>query len=830
MTDRGRLLNRQDLEDLLDGAALLGAGGGGPRWVGAQIIDAIEAMDRWPRLIQPEDLRDDERVAGTASIALPTAINSTDPFPWQLSQQAFLALEGASGHVLDAVLPIALGPGNALLPAIVAASLGRPLVDVAAAPRACPFLAGYSFALLPGPVRATLAMPGNPPQTLNAPNAIALQQILMTEVLGPGSPGVASIALFAMTAKTLRSAIPMGPGGGQIGLAYNYGLSRALALGRAVRVARAHGRDPVQAACVGLGGRVVFRALQAHDAPTKSGSSALTFTALDGQSSLSVYHLAENLMAWRVGDLAPLAMGPDIITYLTADGRTFTNDATDLAAVAGHEMVVITAPVPGAWRAPPFVFGWGAGIAATTGYAGAFVPVPPRDTAPAKPAPNIRDELIHLLHEASELEHFICCQYLYAAFSLKQGEGEGLTWQEAMHTRDWAQMLLLVARQEMEHLGLAANLLTAVGGAPHFTRPNFPQSPRYAELPFTLVPFSEDMLQRFVCLERPMDTPWHEACGPFREPSRPDLALTAGLAHSPEIRDSLAALYDRIRTLIMTFPGDDAALFIGPANAEIDGNILHVNFPRAGALGGIFDVTLFDIMDRPSALRAIDLIVEQGEGTSGAEEFTHYRWFRDMLDQYRAARRANPGFEPARALVANPTLSRHANTSRGETLITNPAAREVLALFNGAYETLLLFMYRLYGHPELATVQVTALAYTMFPMMTQVIRPLAEILTALPAFDNPTAHRAGPSFEISSAISLLPHAAAAQQVLTEKLAALSQTAIALGQRDDLPDRLTSIGQNLLILSTKFNSICAGTYPPDLLIPGVQHYFTQNTPG
>ena len=40
----------------------------------------------------------------------------------------------------------------------------------------------------------------------------------------------------------------------------------------------------------------------------------------------------------------------------------------------------------------------------------------------------------------------------------------------------------------------------------------------------------------------------------------------------------------------------------------------------------------------------------------------------------------------------------------------------------------------------------------------------------------------------------------------------------------------TIGQNLFILANKFNSICSGTYPPDLLIPGVQHYFTQDTPG
>ena len=38
-----------------------------------------------------------------------------------------------------------------------------------------------------------------------------------------------------------------------------------------------------------------------------------------------------------------------------------------------------------------------------------------------------REALIYMLCEAAELEHGIMCQYLYAAFSLKQSEAEGLS-------------------------------------------------------------------------------------------------------------------------------------------------------------------------------------------------------------------------------------------------------------------------------------------------------------------------------------------------------------------------------------------------------------------
>src|SRR5215471_13036540 len=48
-----------------------------------------------------------------------------------------------------------------------------------------------------------------------------------------------------------------------------------------------------------------------------------------------------------------------------------------------------------------------------------------------------REALIYMLCEAAELEHGIMCQYLYAAFSLKETEAEGLTTGEAETVQRW---------------------------------------------------------------------------------------------------------------------------------------------------------------------------------------------------------------------------------------------------------------------------------------------------------------------------------------------------------------------------------------------------------
>ena len=90
-----------------------------------------------------------------------------------------------------------------------------------------------------------------------------------------------------------------------------------------------------------------------------------------------------------------------------------------------------------------------------------------------------REELVYLLGEACEIEHGLMCEYLYAQFSLKRGVEEGLTAEQLARVQLWEATLIDVIKQEMLHLALATNVLTAVGAAPHFERPNFPVMSRW---------------------------------------------------------------------------------------------------------------------------------------------------------------------------------------------------------------------------------------------------------------------------------------------------------------------------------------------------------------
>ncbi|NNF56808.1 MAG: hypothetical protein HKN04_01065, partial [Rhodothermaceae bacterium] len=205
-----------------------------------------------------------------------------------------------------------------------------------------------------------------------------------------------------------------------------------------------------------------------------------------------------------------------------------------------------------------------------------------------------RDDLLFALTLAAELEHSLSCQYLFAAYSLKKNPEEGLTWPQAVLVQEWTTVLTEIARQEMEHLGLANNLLTAIGGAPHFRRPNFPQpAGAYGiALRAELEPLSLTALDRFIAYEKPEEPASHEDGVPV------DLQYR-----------SIHDLYRQIEEAFTRM--DEATLFIGPPEAQVDNDVMHQE--RVGDTRN-YGVKLFRVTDRASALRAVEQIIEEGEG------------------------------------------------------------------------------------------------------------------------------------------------------------------------------------------------------------------------
>jgi hypothetical protein len=412
---------------------------------------------------------------------------------------------------------------------------------------------------------------------------------------------------------------------------------------------------------------------------------------------------------------------------------------------------------------------------------------------PDRPPIADREELIYLLSEASELEHGLCCCYLFAAFSLKRSLDEGLTPAELEALVRWERVITGVAVQEMGHLVLASNLLTSIGAAPHLRRPNFPQRSRYypPAIQLTLRAFDETALDHFIYIERPEGLDLPDAPG-FEHPASAPTPSNEGVIEPVDIEYStVGELYHDIEegfASLATQLGEER-LFIGP--------------PRAQATGAYFPIPgLAPVTDLASARRAIEEIVEQGEGLRGDIENSHYARFlgiRGELDRLRAAR---PGFEPARPVLENPFVEPPAD-SAGVNLIEQPEARAVADLFNAAYGVMVELLMRFFAHTEETHEELMTLAGTAIGTMEGVLAPLGPMLTMLPATTGGDSPRAGASFAFYRSIDYLPHRDAAWVVFEERfdeIAALSEKMAAADSRglglDRIHETIKSLGDGL----------------------------------
>jgi hypothetical protein len=398
-----------------------------------------------------------------------------------------------------------------------------------------------------------------------------------------------------------------------------------------------------------------------------------------------------------------------------------------------------------------------------------------------------REELLYLLNEAAELEHGAGCSYLFAAYSLKTSPSEGLTPEQAETVAKWKQTLTGIAVQEMMHLALVTNLLTAVGGAPHLQRPSLPQRSAYApEIQLALTPFDEQTLERFLYLERPEGMDLAGLARDF-DISGPRVPVVTGLLIMPEPQDfsSVGQLYRGIeqglRALVAMY--GEAQLFIGAAQSQA----------AARAFRG-----LTPVHDLASALQALEAIVAEGEGQRGDWRVAHFGSFLAILEEYRALKQADPSFAPARPVLANP-YARMPQDSYGTAqlnLYGEGDTGAVSDLFNACYGVMLQLLERIFQHEEENDAEEQTLSDVAIGMMTEIIRPLGELLTILPAGPLFPGMTVGPNFLIDGRTQLTANKQAAWFVFHERLLELAAVCGWLTERSEAAARLGDVRRSL----------------------------------
>ena len=366
-----------------------------------------------------------------------------------------------------------------------------------------------------------------------------------------------------------------------------------------------------------------------------------------------------------------------------------------------------------------------------------------------------RVQLFSALAEAAEIEHNLMCLYLYAMFSLKRTEAEGVSRLELEAISRWRKAILGIALEEMNHLTLVSNLTVSIGGTPSFLRPNFPSYPGLypAAIIIELAQFDMNTLDHFIYLERPRSQEIKDGDSFERSETYTRLSQKGRLMPTSGDYQTVGALYLSIRDAIeeLCTRQDEEQLFCGPKAQQIG--------PLDSPLPGL---TL--VSNKSDALKAIETIITQGEGAADVPD-SHFQRFLKIKGEYGELLKVNPGFVPARPVARNPVMRKPLNPDN-RVWVTEPLASQYIDLANALYGMMLRLLVQIYAidnRPKAAKATLLNASYGLMHAMASV----AETLTHLPVSrDNPQT-LSGMSFAMVRTLAPLDRASE-KQLLVER--------------------------------------------------------------
>jgi hypothetical protein len=372
-----------------------------------------------------------------------------------------------------------------------------------------------------------------------------------------------------------------------------------------------------------------------------------------------------------------------------------------------------------------------------------------KQALPAPEQPNLdvyaapRERAVYLLHVGAEVEHALMAQYLYAGYSLG---GPHLTDPEHQRlAQQWRATILEIAREEMGHWATVNNLLTLIGGPLAFEREDYPSPTDLYPFPFELEPLTRRSLGKYVLCEMP------------NEKIISDLGLQDEMDQIRKLVDAgtdkvavhrVGMIYDAVAAL---FTPPDQPKDPKPAppsfisSSDIQSQSIRFQVTPAEWGLGYKDILIETANDRTSALKAIQAISVQGEGsTIGEFDQSHFGKFLNIYRQF-----PDEGeWQPAKSVATNPTTDPSAPFG---SRITNSIALDWAQLFNLRYRMLLMYLthaFRIEAPLKASgrTPRGLLLSWAFGEMYN--LRSITEILMALPLHEAAEDTLAGPPFEM----------------------------------------------------------------------------------
>jgi DUF917 family protein len=326
-----RILNYQDLLDLVDGAAIFSAGGGGDPEVGYNIADKLVSQGYTVKLVSPKEVPDNAKIVNFACVGATTAIE----YDSDAAVRTLKTLEEYAGFSAYATIPVELGGFNTLAAVDVAARCNIPVVDADGAGRSVPevHLKVYTIDDIPLTPMAV--------SDLHAKNMVIVKETMNSRAAGRVARILA--AEWNNSAYTARRILT----GAQVKTSpIQLSLSESMKIGKLLRTAI----EPIKAVLKETGGFTLFEGAVEHvERKTESGFTfievKLRGTSRCSGSTFEFKAKNEVLVAYENGRLAAIA--PDIITPVHPEtGKCITAEKIE----KGDKLAILGLPAPQKWR------------------------------------------------------------------------------------------------------------------------------------------------------------------------------------------------------------------------------------------------------------------------------------------------------------------------------------------------------------------------------------------------------------------------------------------------------------------------------------------------
>jgi len=327
-----KILDKENLLSLVDGAAIFSAGGGGAPELGYGIVEKLVNEGYKVRLVKTEEVPEDATLVNFACVGATSAVGYDN----DAAVKTLKTLEEHVDKKFFGVVPVELGGFNTLVAVDVAARCGLPVVDADGAGRAVPevHLKVYTIDDIPlAPMAIADLRAQNIILVRKTADSKAAERIART--LANEWGGTAYTARRIITGRQARYSPIQGT------------LSNSIKIGELLRTSE----NPLETVLAETGGYKLFVGRVVKVSRKTAGGFTWTDIYMRGkgefEGSTFIFRAKnEVLVAYHNGKLA--GMAPDIIAPLNPkSGKCVTAERLR----EGEELVIIGIKAPEKWRA-----------------------------------------------------------------------------------------------------------------------------------------------------------------------------------------------------------------------------------------------------------------------------------------------------------------------------------------------------------------------------------------------------------------------------------------------------------------------------------------------